>query len=69
MTYKLPSLEGECILYVILPACPCLDQYPLLTYYTVANGSYIIKLLYNSTVSMVTDAILFIAIRFICYNN
>ena len=32
--------------------------HPLLAlYYTVANVLYIIKLLYNSTVSMVTDAI------------
>ena len=65
LTYKIPSPKGECILYDIMPECPCLNQYSirclcfilLLMLYTVASAFYIIKLLYNSTVSMVTDAI------------
>ena len=52
MTYEIPSPEGECILCIILPECPCLNQYSI-----VASALYIMKLLYNSTVSMATHAI------------
>ena len=59
MTYKIHSPSGECILYVIMPKYPCLDHYSIrCNAYTVASALYIIKLLYNSTVSMVTDAML-----------
>ena len=43
MTYKILSPEGECILYVILLKCPCLNQYsigPLLMPIPVANVLY-----------------------------
>ena len=75
MTYKIPSPEdamclGASVFYVIMSECPCLNQYSircydfilLLTFYTIANALYIIKLLYNSTVSMVTDDIYYITL-------
>ena len=29
MAHKIPSPESECILYVMLPLCPCLNQYSI----------------------------------------
>ena len=55
MTYKIPSPEGDCILYVRMSYRPSVHISTSIA--SVANASYIIKLLYNSTVSMVTDAI------------
>ena len=46
MTYKMLSPEGECISYY-------LSVHVLTSIASVANDLYIIKLLYNSTVSMV----------------
>ena len=55
MTYIIPSPEGDCILYVCQTARVSISQPVYVA--SVANASYIIILLYNSTVSMVTDAI------------
>ena len=53
MTYKIPNPQGKCISYVVY--CP--SVHVLTSIASVANTSYIIKFWYDSTVSMVTDAI------------
>ena len=65
MTSKILSLEDtkhprvhECILYVCLTTR--LSMHVLTSIASVTNALYIIELLYNSTVSMVTDATLLI---------
>ena len=60
MTYKIPSLEGaKCPRASVFYMTYCPSVHVLTSIASVANALYIIKLLYNSTVSMVTDAINF----------
>ena len=55
-----------CVLHVVLPKCPCLDQYSICRYHehykiykfhTMVRVLYIMKLLYSATVSIAEDAI------------
>ena len=58
MTHKIPSPEGTKRLRAsvfFMSYCP--SVHVLTSIASVANALYIIKLLYNSTVSMVMDAI------------
>ena len=58
MTHKIPSPEGAKgpMASVFYMSC-CLSVHVLTSIALIAKALYVIKLLYNSTASMVTDAI------------